>query len=129
MIDIFEGIRQGIETRSAELKPLAEEYEWLQAAASTLDDITKIDATIASKAVRKARAKTDAGRRKRTLTRSTQALALIQRQPGITTTELTKKLGTGTNYLYRILPPLQKQGKIERVGPGWKRTEAVSAGA
>jgi hypothetical protein len=51
--------------------------------------------------------------------RATQALSLVRGQPGITIPELAVKMGIKQNYLYRVLPGLQKEGKLEKKGRGW----------
>jgi hypothetical protein len=51
--------------------------------------------------------------------RATEALSLVQGQPGITIPELAAKMGIKQNYLYRVLPGLEKEGKLEKKGRGW----------
>ena len=65
------------------------------------------------------RPKGKAGRRKGAGTRATQALSFVQGQPGITIPELATKMGIKQNYLYRILPGLAEEGKVEKKGRGW----------
>ncbi|HEY5045851.1 MAG TPA: hypothetical protein VII53_08340 [Solirubrobacteraceae bacterium] len=60
-----------------------------------------------------------AGRRKGSGTRAGQALSLVQGQPGITIPELAAKMGIKQNYLYRVLPGLEQEGKLEKKGRGW----------
>jgi len=64
-------------------------------------------------------AKRRAGRRKGSGTRAAEALSLIRGQPGITIPELAAKMGIKQNYLYRVLPGLEKEGKIRKDGRGW----------
>jgi hypothetical protein len=59
------------------------------------------------------------GRRKGSGTRSAQALSLVKGQPGITIPELAAKMGIKQNYLYRVLPALEQEGKIAKKGRGW----------
>jgi hypothetical protein len=59
------------------------------------------------------------GRRKGTGTRAAEALAFVQGQPGITIPELAAKMGIKQNYLYRVLPGLEKERKVEKKGRGW----------
>jgi hypothetical protein len=66
-----------------------------------------------------ARGRRRAGRRKGSGTRSVQALALVQGQPGITIPELAAKMGIKQNYLYRVLPALEQEKKISKQGRGW----------
>ncbi|MGO8906834.1 MAG: hypothetical protein ACLQMH_14625 [Solirubrobacteraceae bacterium] len=78
----------------------------------------------APKAARKAGrpAKRRAGRRKGSGTRAAVALSLVEGQPGITIPELAAKMGIATTYLYRVLPGLEKEGKVGKEGRGWHAT-------
>jgi len=67
-------------------------------------------------------AKRRAGRRKGSGTRAAEALSLVQGQPGITIPELAAKMGIATTYLYRVLPDLEKEGKVGKEGRGWHAT-------
>jgi hypothetical protein len=61
-----------------------------------------------------------ARRRRRGGTRADQAVKLIKQNPGITVSELGKKMRLkAPNYLYRVLPDLQKEGRIKRRGKGY----------
>ncbi len=60
-----------------------------------------------------------AGRRKGSGTRAAQALSLVRGQAGITIPELAAKMGIKQNYLYRVLPALEQEGKISKKGRGW----------
>ena len=51
--------------------------------------------------------------------RATEALSLVQAQPGITIPELAAKMGIKQNYLYRVMPGLEQGGKLEKKGRGW----------
>lgn len=59
------------------------------------------------------------GRRKGSGTRAAQALGLVKGQPGITIPELAAKMGIKQNYLYRVLPGLEGEGKVRKQGRGW----------
>jgi hypothetical protein len=59
------------------------------------------------------------GRRKGSGNRSAQALRLVKGQPGITIPELATKMGIKQNYLYRVLPALEREGKVRKQGKGW----------
>jgi hypothetical protein len=59
-------------------------------------------------------------RRRRGSTRADQAVKLIGDNPGIKVSELGKKMNLNhPNYLYRILPDLEKDGRIRRKGTGY----------
>ena len=60
-----------------------------------------------------------AGRRRGSGTRAAEALSFVQGQPGITVPELAAKMGIKQNYLYRVLPGLQQEGKVAKKGRGW----------
>jgi ribosomal protein S25 len=60
-----------------------------------------------------------AGRRKGSGTRAAEALSFVQGQPGITIPELAAKMGIKQNYLYRVLPGLEQEGKVQKQGRGW----------
>ena len=75
------------------------------------------DAKPARKAGRPAKRR--AGRRKGSGTRALEALSFVQGQPGITIPELAAKMGIKQNYLYRVLPGLEQEAKVEKKGRGW----------
>jgi hypothetical protein len=66
-------------------------------------------------------AKRRAGRRKGSGTRAAEALSFVRRQPGVTIPELAAKVGIKQNYLYRVLPGLEQEGKVTKKGsePPW----------
>ena len=55
-------------------------------------------------------------RRRRGGTRADQAVRLIKANPGISASEVAKKMGIQPNYLYRVLADLQKDGKVKKSG-------------
>jgi len=159
--DFLDEKRQEITARLKELKPLVEEYQRLEAAASALDGVggsrrsaAAASAPAAAPAARKAPgrrgpgrpkgsktraakaapaaatateaapakrggARRKAGRRKGSGTRAAQALSFVQAQPGITIPELAARMGIKQNYLYRVLPSLEEEGKVAKQGRGW----------
>jgi hypothetical protein len=68
---------------------------------------------------RPGRPKGRVGRRKGSGTRALEALSFVQGQPGITIPELAGKMGIKQNYLYRVLPGLEQESKLEKKGRGW----------
>jgi ribosomal protein S25 len=64
-------------------------------------------------------ARRKAGRRKGSGTRAAQALSFVSAQPGITIPELAARMGIKQNYLYRVLPSLEEEGKVAKQGRGW----------
>lgn len=66
------------------------------------------------------RATTTTTRRRRGSTRADQAVRIIKQNPGITVSELGRKMKLNhPNYLYRVLPDLEKGGRIKRKGRGY----------
>jgi len=76
-------------------------------------------ASVAGTGKKAGRPKGKVGRRKGSGTRAAQALSFVQGQPGITIPELAVKMGIKQNYLYRVLPGLEQEGKLEKKGRGW----------
>jgi hypothetical protein len=59
-------------------------------------------------------------RRRRGGTRADQAVKLITESPGIGVAELGKKMKLkAPNYLYRVLPDLEKEGRVRKKGRGY----------
>jgi hypothetical protein len=134
MADFLEDKRREIGARLKELKPLAEEYERLLAAAAALDGVTNSSpsppATTAAspaaarKAAKRARRGTAApasrrGRPKGTGKRATEALAIVAANPGIEMPALAEQMGIKKNYLYRVMPSLAETGQVRKEGRGW----------
>jgi hypothetical protein len=89
---------------------------------STRKKAATATATVAApKAARKPGrpAKRRAGRRKGSGTRAAEARSFVQGQPGITIPELAAKMGIKQNYLYRVLPGLEQENRVEKKGRGW----------
>jgi len=69
-----------------------------------------------------ARGTTRRRRRSSSPTRADQASELVHANPGITIPELAERMGIKQNYLYRVLPTLQKEKKVTKRGKGWHPT-------
>src|SRR3954451_23283587 len=65
------------------------------------------------------------GRPRGSGTRSKQALELVRARPGISIPEMAQEMGIQQNYLYRVLPSLQKDGLVRKDGRGWHPLEAA----
>jgi hypothetical protein len=117
-----------IDARLSELKPQVDEYERLSKAREALSGVRGASARAAT-ATRRTRARrATAARRggggggqrgRRGGTRATQTLELVRSKPGISIPELAQAMGIQPNYLYRVLPGLEKEGQIKREGRGW----------
>jgi hypothetical protein len=146
--DFLETKRNEITKRLAELKPLVDEYSYLQDAAKALAGIPAANGaaaptsppaqarrgpgrprgakssakrTATAKASRPAKAarKGRVGRPKGSGKRATEALALISEKPGITIPEMASRLGIKPTYFYKMLPTLVEAGSVVKRGRGW----------
>ena len=128
MTDFLEEKKQEIAARLAELRPLVEEYERLEAASRALDGLNGSSASSSSSGSRRRRSGGGSGRRGRPKgsgTRGTQALELVKANPGIAIPELAGKMGIKQNYLYRVLPGLEQDGLVEKKDRGWYAKDAA----
>jgi CRP-like cAMP-binding protein len=136
MADFLDEKKREIDARLKELRPLVEEFERLEAAAAALGGVPasggRASAAPAPKRrqQRKAAAAPASGTRRRgrprgSGTRSKQALELVRARPGITIPEIAEEMGIQQNYLYRVLPALQKDGLVRKDGRGWHPREAA----
>jgi hypothetical protein len=59
-------------------------------------------------------------RRRRGSTRADQAVKIITENPGIKVSELGRRMKLNhPNYLYRVLPDLEKEGRVKKRGSGY----------
>jgi sugar-specific transcriptional regulator TrmB len=70
-----------------------------------------------SKSIAKAASGAPRKRRKRRGgTRADQAVGLIQKEPGISASDVAKAMKIKPNYLYRVLGDLEKEGRVKKQG-------------
>jgi hypothetical protein len=128
MADFLDEKKREISARLKELKPLVEEYQRLEAAQRALEGVpagngATATSTVPRRSTRKRSAGgTGAGRRGRPRgsgTRGAEALQIVTDSPGITIPEIAQKMGIQQNYLYRVLPGLEQDGKVRKEGRGW----------
>jgi hypothetical protein len=139
--DFLEQKRKEIAERMRELEPLIDEYRQLEAAASALAGVAPAKPAKPAKAAAIARRPLAPARPRRPATTSTastadgaakrrgrprgsgvraqQALDLVGARPGITIPEMAQEMGIKQNYLYRVLPTLEKEGKVVKQDRGW----------
>lgn len=55
-------------------------------------------------------------RKRRGGTRADQAVGLIEKQPGISASDVAKQMKMKPNYLYRVLADLEKEGRVKKQG-------------
>ena len=127
MPDAVSKIRADLEKRLRELEPLVVEHAHVREALDALKGVgARVEraATTTAKRARSAGAGATAkrpgpGRPRGTGGRAQEALKLVHRHPGITVGELAKRMKIKANYLYRVLPQLQKEGKVEKRDKGY----------
>ena len=136
MADFLDEKKREIEARLKELRPLVDEFHRLEAAAAALAGVGVGAAPGTAAPARRGRrqaapsAAPSTGPRRRgrprgSGTRSKQALELVRTRPGITIPEIAEAMGIQQNYLYRVLPALQKDGLVRKEGRGWQPREAA----
>jgi ribosomal protein S25 len=129
MADVLSKIRADLERRLRELEPLIEEHTHVRKALEALNGAgTRAEGTVKSavKRTRSAATSTAAKRRGRPSgsgARAQEALKLVHRHPGITLQELAKRMKIKPNYLYRVLPTLEKDGKVAKKDKGYHPPE------
>ena len=114
MADFLDEKRREIDARLKELRPLVEEYNRLEKAASALAGVGSTSAKPARTTRRRGR-----GRPRGSGTRAKQALELVRARPGITIRELADAMGIHANYLYRVMPTLESEGQVVKRDRGW----------
>jgi len=121
MADFLDEKRKEIDARLRELRPLVDEFNRLEKAAAALSGV----GTTQSGATRRRRSTTSNGSRPRrgrprgSGNRAKQALELVRARPGITISELADAMNIKANYLYRVMPTLQKEGQVKKRDKGW----------
>ena len=138
MADFLDEKKREIEARMKELRPLVDEFHRLEAAAAALDGVGSGAGAGAGAGPPARRGRRQAapsaapasgprrrGRPRGSGTRSKQALELVRTRPGITIPEIAEAMGIQQNYLYRVLPALQKDGLVRKEGRGWQPREAA----
>jgi CRP-like cAMP-binding protein len=118
-MDFLEEKRREI---SARLKELRDEVKRLEAAERALGGARSPAPRAKKAAARNNGTPKGTGRRGRPKgsgKRAQQALELVRAQPGITIPEMATSMGIKQNYLYRVVPDLEKQGLVTKSGRGW----------
>jgi hypothetical protein len=123
--DFLEEKRQEIDSRLKELRPLVDEYHRLEQAAAALSGVgtgTGSSRRSNGGGSSRRRSSNGTGRRGRPRgsgKRALQAQEIVNARPGITIPELAEAMGIQANYLYRVMPTLQSEGKVQKRGKGW----------
>ena len=137
MSNFLDEKRKEIGARLKELEPYVAEYKQLEAASNALAGVAPVPASSptptatpapaaprarATRAPRAATAGKPAARRGRPRgsgARAQEALTLVSSRPGITIPELAEAMGIKQNYLYRVMPSLEKDRKVVKRDRGW----------
>jgi hypothetical protein len=135
MADVLSKLRGDLEKRLHELEPFIEEHAQVRHALDALKGAgtraQRVAATAATAAKRPRVARDSAsispgrrGRPRGTGRRAEEALKLVHRHPGITLQEMAKRMKIKANYLYRVLPQLEKEGKVTKRDKGFHPPES-----
>jgi hypothetical protein len=123
MADVLSEVRKGLEKRLNELEPFISEHAEVRKALDALKGLgsgTGRPGTNGStRAVAKSGSPARRGRPRGTGNRAQEALRHVREQPGITIAELAKRMKIKPNYLYRVLPQLEKDGRLAKRDKGY----------
>ena len=125
MADVLSELRSSLEKRLRELEPLINEHAQVRKALDALEGVGKraegtvVPAARRARTAKAATATTGRGRPRGSGRRAQEVLAHVQKQPGITIAELAKRMKIKPNYLYRVLPHLEKDGKLHKRDKGY----------
>jgi hypothetical protein len=143
MADFLDEKRREMQDRIKELRPLVDEFHRLEAAVAALDGVGQTGSAPArrrgggggsggggagsgsSGGSGGGGGNGRRGRPRGSGTRGKQALELVRSNPGISIPEMAEQMGIQQNYLYRVLPGLQKEGLIRKEGRGWHPMDAA----
>jgi sugar-specific transcriptional regulator TrmB len=127
MADVLSKIRSDLDKRLRELEPLIEEHAHVRKALDALNGAGARAEQVVKSVTRRPRATTAStttstrgrGRPRGSGRRAEQALKLVHTHPGITLQEMAKRMKIKANYLYRVLPQLEKEGKVKKRDKGY----------
>ncbi|MEX2105841.1 MAG: hypothetical protein WD810_02980 [Solirubrobacterales bacterium] len=114
--NVLDEARQLVQRRLADLD---EERKRLERALAELGGKVTRRAPGRPRGSSSAKAATGAGRKRRRRrggTRADQAVALIEKEPGISASDVAKQMKIKPNYLYRVLGDLEKEGRVKKQG-------------
>jgi hypothetical protein len=125
-------LRRQAESRMKELEPAVREYEELRRIVASMQTGSESHAEQPRQRRSRGGARRIAERRSTARKRTTrqdgrrvpggsaqEVLALVQSRPGISVREVADTMGIGTTYLYRVLPRLEREGKVRKEGRGY----------
>jgi predicted Rossmann fold nucleotide-binding protein DprA/Smf involved in DNA uptake len=126
-LSVVDEIRDRVDKRLAELQPAVDEYRELVAIKNGLANAGKQTADVleappaAPSTSPRSRTRARRGRSpgRRGATRADQAINIVGAKPGVTVNEIAATMGINQNYLYRLLPRMEREGRLRREGRGW----------
>lgn len=129
-MSVVSDIRAQLTARLEELQPAFDEYREVQDALARLDPAAesrpapvKSASTRSAARTRKSGSRAQSQRAEGTAltggARADEALRLVAASPGIKVAELSEKMAIGATYLYRVMPALERAGKVTKVGTGY----------
>jgi ribosomal protein S25 len=131
MADVLSEVRKGLEKRLHELEPLVEEHAHVRAALDALKGVGPRTRAATAPARRSRASKNGAGtgrgRPRGSGARAQEAVKHVHGHPGITIAEIAKRMKIKPNYLYRILPQLEKEGKVAKRDKGYHPADGSAA--
>ena len=121
MADFLDEKRKEIDARLRELRPLVDEYNRLEKAAAALSGVGGAQRAAAVPRRRNSGGGggNRRGRPRGSGNRAKQALELVRTRPGITISEMASAMKIQPNYLYRVMPTLESEGKVVKRDMGW----------
>jgi hypothetical protein len=129
MADTLNQIRTDLEKRLRELEPLVQEHAHVRQALDALkgagSHVHRPHRSGAKRpvAATPTAAPTRRGRPQGSGARAQQALKLVHAHPGITIAEMAKRMKIAPTYLYRVLPQLERAGKIRKHEKGYHKAD------
>ena len=134
MSTTLEKVHSDISLRLEELDPLVEEHRQLSAIAEKLGAAPQ-SSNGSKRAPRKASTGTPAkqsttGKRGRPAgsgKRGQEVVDIVIANPGIKVADIAALMSIKPNYLYRVMPDLEKQGKVTKVGKGYEAAADVAS--
>jgi biotin operon repressor len=135
MATLITEIEQQVRARLKELEPLLEEAEQLRRVLENFEQSRGAPTQAPrTQAARPAARRASKGPRRRgrpagssSGNRAAEAMRLVDARPGITVSELADEMGIGRTYLYRVMPKLEKDGKVRKSGQGYELAASASA--
>jgi hypothetical protein len=120
-VSVVSEIESQVRKRLDELRPAYEEYRQLEEVLSTFERAAETTGDATGRRASRRSARRAGGRPagRRGGARAQQALEIVRQRPGITVAELAEELGIGTTYLYRVMPALEREGKVSKRGTGY----------